>query len=82
MIYQNTLHYRIVEEFGGGCTRVVYKAVLCKAKDARLHRFVARKSLPEELSKEPRARFQRETLATSARNHPNMNPGRGGGAWV
>jgi len=77
MIYQTTLHYRIVEKLCGGCT-----GVLRKAKDSRLHRFVALKSLPEELSKEPRARFQRETLATSARNHPNMNPGRGGGAWV
>ncbi len=28
------------------------------------------------------ARFQRETLATSALNHPNVNPGRGGIAWA
>jgi serine/threonine protein kinase len=79
MSHQTTVYYRVVEKSGGRYPSVVYRA-----EDTRVHRFVALKFLPEELSKEPQAlaRFQREPLATSAWNHPNMNPGRGGGAWV
>jgi serine/threonine protein kinase len=78
MIDQTRLHYRVVEKLGGG------RLVVCKAEDKRRHRFVARNVPPQEVSKEPQAleRFQREPLATSALNHPNRNPGRGGGAWV
>lgn len=62
-------HYRILERIGAGGMGEVYLA-----EDDKLHRRVALKFLPSSMvtDRERLRRFQREALAVSALNHPNI----------
>jgi eukaryotic-like serine/threonine-protein kinase len=62
-------HYEILDDLGRGGMGVVYRA-----RDTRLQREVAIKVLPTDRPLRPtaKARFQREALAASALNHPNI----------
>src|ERR1051325_7683408 len=60
--------YEILAPLGAGGMGEVYRA-----RDARLHREVAVKVLPQAFAGEAaRARFQREARAASALNHPHI----------
>lgn len=62
-------HYEVLEPLGAGGMGEVYRA-----RDTRLNRDVAIKILPTDrpFSDTARRRFQREAMAASALNHPNI----------
>jgi len=62
-------HYEVLADLGAGGMGVVYRA-----HDTRLDRDVAIKVLPTDrpLTQTARRRFQREAMAASALNHPNI----------
>lgn len=69
MIGQKVAQYEVVGKLGAGGMGEVYKA-----RDTRLHRFVALKALPPDAAagKERRQRFLREARAASALAHPGI----------
>ncbi len=69
MIGKTVSHYEITAELGGGAMGRVYKAT-----DTRLHREVALKFLPIDLTRDPDAkkRFIQEAQAASAIDHNNI----------
>jgi Tol biopolymer transport system component len=69
MIGKSLSHYQILEKLGSGGMGEVYVA-----EDTKLSRKIALKALPPEMAENPerRIRFERETKAVAALNHPNI----------
>ncbi len=69
MIDKTVSHYRILEKLGAGGMGEVFLA-----EDTKLHRQVALKFLPRQMTADPEARqrFEREAQAAAALNHPNI----------
>ena len=69
MITETISHYRVLSQLGGKGDGVLYEA-----EDLNTGRRVALKWLPPELERdaEARASFERESLAASALDHPNI----------
>ena len=68
LIGTTILHYRVLDRIGAGGEGIVYKA-----EDTRLSRFVALKFLKDAArDSESFERFQRESRAASALNHPGI----------
>ncbi|MBI3693414.1 MAG: protein kinase [Acidobacteria bacterium] len=70
-VAQRVGQYELLNEVGRGGMGIVYRAW-----DQKLHRIVAVKLLPTELSAEPRARerFRREWEVVRSLRHPNIVP--------
>jgi len=69
MVGETVAHYRILNRLGGGGMGVIYEA-----EDTRLHRLVALKFIPENLTGDRKSveRFELEARAASQLTHPNI----------